>query len=335
MLYKARNLRKEYDGRVVLDMPDFYLEEGRVYGLLGPNGSGKSTLLSILSFLEPPTGGNFWYRDKKVRFDEASLLPLRREVVLVDQHPILFSASVAANVGFGLKMRGVGTGERNRIVEECLDLVGMRDFFKTRGYRLSGGETQRVAIARALACSPRVLLFDEPTASVDVESRIAIEAIIKRIHEERGMSVIVCTHDRLQAARLAQEILFLFAGRPSEFAHENIFSVQVREGEEATRAWVSDSVAVELSGPVQDGDKVSINPKSIIIEPDTGSEPGPGQLQGHIAQLSSEGNRVRLVVEVGVPLTALLRKKQLVEKGLTVGDPVSVRCPDYGIERLG
>jgi tungstate transport system ATP-binding protein len=335
MLYQARNLRREYDGRVVLNIPELHLEEGRVYGLLGPNGSGKSTLLSLLSFLERPSGGNLWYRNRLVRFDEPSLLPLRREVVLVDQHPILFSSSVAANVGFGLKMRGMGSRERNRVVEECLDLVGMRDFFKVRGYRLSGGETQRVAIARALACSPRVLLFDEPTASVDVESRIAIEAIIKRIHQERGMSVIVCTHDRLQAARLAREILFLFAGRPSEFAHENIFSVQVREENGANRAWIGDTVAVDLPGPAQSGDKVSINPKSIAVEPDTGGESGPGRLHGHIAQLSSEGERVRLVVEVGVPLTALLRKKQLLEQGLTVGDPVLVRCPEHGIEVLG
>ncbi len=334
MLYKARNLRKEYEGRVVLDIPELHMEEGRVYGLLGPNGSGKSTLLSLLAFLESPSGGTLWYRDRPVRFDEASLLPLRREVALVDQHPILFSSSVAANVGFGLKVRGVGTRERNRIVEECLDLVGMRDFFKVRGVRLSGGETQRVAIARALACSPRVLFFDEPTASVDVESRIAIEAIIKRIHEERGVSVIVCTHDRLQAARLAQKILFLFAGRPSDFAHENIFSVQAREGTPPPRGCIGDSVVLDLPAPVRDGDKISINPRSVIITPATGVHPDPGQLQGHIAQLSREGNRVRVVVEVGVPLTALLRKKYLLDQGLTVGDSVLVRCPEHGIEIL-
>ena len=94
-------------------------------------------------------------------------------------------------------------------------------------HRLSGGETQRVAIARALACSPEVILFDEPTANVDVENQIAIERIIQEINREKGISVIFTTHDMVQASRLADHTLFLFDGKITRSTYENIFNGRI------------------------------------------------------------------------------------------------------------
>lgn len=205
MLYSVRNLKKIYNGRAVLDLERLSLEKGKVYGLLGPNGSGKTTLLHILSFLTSPSAGTVFYEDKPVSFAENLLQPLRREVVLVDQHPILFSTSVYKNIEFGLKIRKIPKQERKKIIEASLDMVGMREFMSADNHHLSGGETQRVAIARALACSPKVMLFDEPTSSVDVSSQIAIENIIRNLHTEKGISIIFSTHDLLWASKLADE----------------------------------------------------------------------------------------------------------------------------------
>ncbi|NVM57951.1 MAG: ATP-binding cassette domain-containing protein, partial [Desulfobacterales bacterium] len=228
MLFEIKNLTKVYGNRTVLDIPELSLEKGKVYGLLGPNGSGKTTLLEILSFLLPPSAGEIVYDSRKVDFSEGFLQGLRREVVMVEQQPILFTTSVYKNVEFGLKIRNVSKDRRKRIVYEVLDLVGMREFAEASAHKLSGGETHRVAIARALACSPKVILFDEPTSNVDIENQIAIEGILRDINIQKGISVIFTTHNRIQATKLADRIVFLFNGKPASSIYENIFSGPIR-----------------------------------------------------------------------------------------------------------
>ena len=200
-LYEIRDLVLTYDGTRVLDIPELTLESGAITALLGPNGAGKSTLLRQLAFLERPDRGRIIFQGVSAGQNGNSLRSLRRKVVLVDQHPILFTTTVARNVAFGPSVRGHSREECRRIVHETLEMVHMRDFENAHGPSLSGGETQRVAIARALACRPEVLLLDEPTASVDTENRIVIEKIVRQIRDELGISVVFCSHDRRQSSR--------------------------------------------------------------------------------------------------------------------------------------
>ena len=143
MLFEIKDLKKAYGERTVLDIPDLHFEEGIIYALLGPNGSGKTTLLEILSLLMPPTAGRIRYRNKEVDFTGNNLAALRREIVMVQQNPVLFTTTVYKNLEFGLQIRGISKTERARIIEESLDLVGMRQFIGAEAHRLSGGETQR------------------------------------------------------------------------------------------------------------------------------------------------------------------------------------------------
>ncbi len=334
MLYSARNLRKIYGSRTVLHLDELHLEEGLIYGLLGPNGSGKSTLLSLLGFLDIPSGGTLWYRDKVVRNDPGQMLSLRREVVLVDQHPILFSTSVFKNVEYGLRVRGVASGERRRMVEECLDLVGMRSFIHEKGHQLSGGETQRLAIARALACSPRVLLFDEPTASVDVENQIGIENIIRTVHEEKKVSIILCTHDMLQVSRLAQETIFLFDGRRSASTHENIFSGVIDTRNDTPVLRLAGTVILPLLTEVRGPVKVAIAANALRISTGLQTPQDRTTLPGTIRQLTLEGNHIRALVDVGIPLSVRMKKQMFQAVGACVGDDVRITCPDHGIQIL-
>ncbi len=177
MRYRLKHIQKIYQGRTVLDIEDLAIEPENIYILSGPNGSGKTTLLHILAFLLHPDAGRMVFEDQPVRFSAAYLQKLRQSVVLVDQHPVMFSTTVYKNVEFGLRARGVAAKNRRHAVESALDLVGMRGFIHEAAGHLSGGETRRIAIARALACSPDVLLFDEPAAGLDPESRIAQEEI--------------------------------------------------------------------------------------------------------------------------------------------------------------
>ncbi|MEE8540304.1 MAG: ATP-binding cassette domain-containing protein, partial [Desulfobacterales bacterium] len=150
IVYTISKLTKVYQTRKVLDIDSLQIEKGGIYALLGPNGAGKTTLLNLLGFLELPTTGEIFYDSKPVQFSEPYLQKLRKEVVLVDQHPILFSTTVRKNLEFGLKIRKVSPKKRNYIIDEALELVGMLDFARAPAHRLSGGETQRVALARAL-----------------------------------------------------------------------------------------------------------------------------------------------------------------------------------------
>lgn len=335
MLYTARNLRKIYGERTVLRINELHLEEGIIYGLLGPNGSGKSTLLSLLGFLETPSAGTLWYRDKMVNNDPKVLLALRREVVLVDQHPILFSTSVFNNVEYGLRVRGIAREARQRIVEESLDLVGMRAFMHEKRHQLSGGETQRLAIARALACAPRVLLFDEPTASVDVENQIGIENIIHTVHQEKKVSIILCTHDMLQTSRLAQETIFLFDGRRSASTHENIFSASIEEHAGQPWAHLAGDISIPLNTALRGPVKMAIAPNAIRIMAEQKDMPDQGTLPGKIMQLTQEGTHIRILVDVGIPLSVRIKKQSFQDAGICIGDAIRVQCPPHGIQILG
>ena len=334
MLYTARNLRKTYGNRTVLSIDELHLEEGLIYGLLGPNGSGKSTLLSLLGFLDTPSGGSLRYRDIPVRNDPKQLLSLRREVVLVDQHPILFSTSVFKNVEYGLRVRKIPRTQRRRIVEESLDLVGMRAFIHEKEHQLSGGETQRLAIARALACSPRVLLFDEPTASVDVENQIGIENIIRTVHREKKVSIILCTHDMLQISRLAQETIFLFDGRRSASTFENIFSATIRMNDGSPSVRLGENILLPLSTNVRGPVKIALAPNAIRIMAGQENDPDHPTLPGTIIQLTTEGRHIRALVDIGIPLSVRMKEKSFQNSGICIGDRVRVACPPHGIQIL-
>ncbi len=334
MLYKIRNLTKRYDERIVLDLKEFSLERGQVLGLLGPNGAGKTTLLEILAFLLPPTAGSVWFGNERVDFGSMGLINFRQKVVLVQQHPILFTSTVFNNVAFPLKIRGVSKREQHRIVDELLALVGMEAFGGARAHTLSGGETQRAAIAQALACSPEVILLDEPTASVDVENQIAIEHIIKEINREKGISVILTTHDMIQASRLADEIVFMFEGKAAESIYENIFSAHIEEDVASDRKYcvIRDGFRLGMncakSGPV----RITINPEKVDISKDEIIPSRENSFKGKLIQLTDEHKRIRALVDVGVPLGLLISKEHFAGLHLSIGSEVWVVVPSESIE---
>jgi tungstate transport system ATP-binding protein len=333
MVFSVMNLTKVYGDRKVLDIPELQVEKGKVYGLLGPNGSGKTTLLEILSFLIQPTTGEIAYNAKKVEFSRTYLQGLRREVAMVEQQPILFTTSVYKNVEFGLRIRKVEKERRRQTVFEVLDLVGMREFAQASAHKLSGGETQRIAIARALACSPKVILFDEPTSNVDIENQIIIERILRDINTQKAISVIFTTHNRMQAAKLSDHIVFLFKGKPASSVYENIFSGTIRKDDRGDMyCLVHDEVILPVHTDKIGQVTVSIDPKTARVLPAQGSPPGHNGLPGHVVQLTDEGGNVRALIDVGVPISVLLGREAYKKAPILTGDRVLVICPPQSVE---
>jgi tungstate transport system ATP-binding protein len=327
MLYTLRGLRKTYDRRTVLALDHLVIPRGKVLGLMGPNGAGKTTLLEILAFLSLPTEGEIWFGEEKVSFSSGKMTNLRRRVVLVQQQPILFTTTVSKNVAFPLRIRKHERVARAGIIDELLDLVGMLPFRDARANRLSGGETQRVAIAQALACFPEVILMDEPTANVDPENQIAIERIIRNINEEKGISVIFTSHDRIQASRLADEIVFLFEGKLASSPYENIFAAHVETDQNGRKFCVIQgglklAVNTGRAGPV----RVSVDSAAVEILGNGEKQGIDNVMKGKVLQLSDEDSRVRVLVDVGVPLNILVDKPTFREHQASVGDHVFIGC---------
>jgi len=333
MLYEIKDLIKSYEGRVVLDLKDLSMEKGKVIGLIGPNGAGKTTLLEILAFLLAPNFGEVRYNNEIVDYSGLNLIDLRHKVVLVQQQPILFTTTVFNNVEFPLKIRKRPKAERERIVEELLSLVGMEAFSDAQAHKLSGGETQRVTIAQALACSPEVILLDEPTASVDVENQITIERIIRQINTDKNISVIFTTHDMVQASRVADEIVFMFEGKVAGSIYENIFSGHIETDAAGQRYCVLQDglrlhVRSERQGPV----RISINPGAVIITRTPNSSLKENILKGRLIQLTDEQSRVRALLDVGIPLSVLILKEDFNVLHLDMGEEVWLSLPPESIE---
>ena len=222
-LYSLENIKKKYGEKTILNIDHLVLEEGRAYALTGPNGAGKTTLLHVLAFLLEPTSGVMTYKGVSVHWGKKIVQRLRREVVLVDQYPILFTAPVWKNIDFGLKIRRVPEIERKKIIWNVLELVGMEKFYEADARKLSGGETKRVALARALAIEPQVLLCDEPTANVDKENLDIILQILKKYNQERQATLVFATHLHDQGERLADEAIALKNGTLCHEETKNVF----------------------------------------------------------------------------------------------------------------
>jgi tungstate transport system ATP-binding protein len=220
-LYQIRDVEQWYNGRCVLTIENLTIHPGEIIGVVGPSGAGKSTLLRLLNFLEPPTQGEIAFRGRPFRAGQEMPLPLRRRVTTVFQRPFLLNRSVAANVGYGLSLRG-NRNEKARVAD-ALAQVGLDGSTDQQARTLSGGEAQRVALARAIVIDPEVLLLDEPTANLDPYNVNLIETIIRRRNETAGTTLVLVTHNVFQARRLAQRVIFLLNGHVVEISDAETF----------------------------------------------------------------------------------------------------------------
>ena len=193
-LLRASGLRLTLGGRAVLDGCSIAIEGGEACALTGDKGAGKTTLLRVLAGLLKPDAGTLAFEGRPV---EAGRFPMavRHAMQFVPAHPLLFSTSVAANIEYGLRARGVPRAESRRRTEEALDWARLRPVAGTHPRSLSTGETQRTAIARAWVLAPRVMLFDEPTANLDQASHAQVVELLGRLVES-GAAVLVAAHDR-------------------------------------------------------------------------------------------------------------------------------------------
>ena len=261
-----RQLTKRYGKTYALDHVDLEIRSGEFLTLLGPSGSGKTTLLTVLAGFTRPDGGSLKFGATEM----ISTPPHKRNVGMVFQNYALFPhMTVAGNVAFALRLRGVGHNETAQRVERALDMVRLAGFGARGIDQLSGGQRQRVALARAMVFEPRIMLMDEPLSALDKQLREHMQLELRQLHDTLGMTTVYVTHDQREALTMSDRIAVINGGRimqldtpraiyerPSsrfvaEFIGESTFvPVQVTAGQVALAGYIlKTAVIAPVDGP--------------------------------------------------------------------------------------
>jgi len=332
-------IRKAFGAKDVLNDVSLDVETGELLAILGPSGCGKSTLLRVVAGLLRADRGTV-----RIAGREMDGVPSRdRGIGFVFQDYALFpKMTVRDNVAFGLRVRGVPPGERNKKTSERLELVGLAEEADRTVETLSGGQRQRVALARALAVSPSLLLLDEPLSALDIKVRERLRREIAAVQKKVGITTLIVTHDQVEAMELGDRIAVMNEGRfeqvasprdvyqapATEFVAKFIGEVNILPGQLYRGSAYAGSLAIRMEGngiPMYGGTvKVLLRPEDVTL-----LLPGiveAGQTHARVNSVSWLGAhlRVEITTEEGYPLTSLLQRSHPMVDRMSAGDAVRV-----------
>lgn len=202
-----KNLRKSYNGKLVLNIDYLEFKKGRITALMGPNGTGKTTLLNIIGGLDHDYHGTIEYDDRVLNNN------IQKNITMLFQSIRLFKRSVYENIEYPLKIRRVPKRDRQEKILKIMQEMGISHLKDKNGYHLSGGEMQKVALARSMVFSPGVLLLDEPISSLDSQSVEIFEKQVLRYNRKTGNTIIYITHDLQAAKKISHDLVYLDNGR--------------------------------------------------------------------------------------------------------------------------
>ena len=212
---RIENVRKSFGALEVLKGFSLDVADGEFVVLVGPSGCGKSTMLKILAGLDDATSGQILIGDREV----TDVAPGERDVAMVFQNYALYPhLTVAKNMGFGLKMRGMARAEIDRRVREAAKILDVEHLLDRRPKQLSGGQRQRVALGRAIVREPQAFLMDEPLSNLDAKLRVHMRAEIGALHKRLGVTTIYVTHDQIEAMTMADRIVIMRDGAIQQIA---------------------------------------------------------------------------------------------------------------------
>jgi multiple sugar transport system ATP-binding protein len=300
------NLTKRWGEAIAVDDQSLTVEDGTFMVLLGPSGCGKTTTMRMIAGLETPTSGRILFDA-----DDVTEVPTRsRDIAMVFQNYGLYPhMSVAENIGYPLKLRGIARGERSRLVADAAAKVELGPYLDRMPAALSGGQRQRVALARAIVRRPRVFLMDEPLSNLDAKLRVTMRAEIKHLQHALAVTTVYVTHDQIEAMTLADRVAVMDRGRirqlgpPGEIYDTPADSfvagfigspaMNLIDGDVAAGQFRAPGIAVAVpstDGPVTLG----VRPEDLTL-----AEPATAPIQGSVFAVEPTGDAVLLTLTVG------------------------------------
>lgn len=343
-LLELREIEVSVNGRRLLSVPGLTVQESELLAVIGPNGAGKSTLLRVIGLLEPPTRGVVSFRGEPV--EGRNLLPLRRRMASVFQEPLLCDATVFENVALGLHFRRLPGAVIAQRVPAWLERFGIAQLASRQARTLSGGEAQRTALARALVLEPELLLLDEPFSALDQPTREGLLEELGIILRRERITTVFVTHDRNEALALGDRVAVMLGGEirqvdetarlfrapaSEEVARfvgvETILDCRVLAEQDGLAVVEGGGEKIEVAARVAPGERVRLclRPEEVTLLPPESALAGSSarnRLAGRVVRLTPSGPHVRVVVDCGIPLVALVTHRSVDQLGLREGTPV-------------
>ena len=326
------------------DLKDACLEvaNGEYFVLLGPTGAGKTVLLEVIMGFHRPDKGKIVLNDQ----DITNMQVDKRGIAYVPQNcPLFPHMNVLENVEFGLKMQQATSVDRSKAVEKMLDVMGLEGKAKMMPSTLSGGERQKTVLARVLVTEPKVVLLDEPLASIDAETSRNLRIELKRINLEFKVAFLHVTHDQIEAFSLADRLAIMRGGKivqtgaPNDIlsnpadelvarflGYQNVLHVRLVKHEGGWSEVSADGIPIKLKGELtSEAATVAIRPEDLVIA--TGAPPASGRwnsLEGKVQEYTNLGSVVEVDVDVGLLLRISIDKRTFLELNLIEGKSVWV-----------
>ncbi len=343
---RLENLRKVFDGETVaVDDVNITFPSATLTCILGPSGCGKTTLLRMIAGLETPTRGDVYFGDQRV----TSLKPSQRRIGMVFQYPVVYpGVSVRRNIELPLLEQEISENERERRIEEVIEIVGLKELLERDVRSLDVGARQKVSVARTVARQPDILLFDEPITNVDVETKVQLKRSLKELARNLEHTILYVTHDQTSAMTLADQIALMsdgnivqadaprrlynnpddrfggwFLGNPGM----NFFEDEIQRENGTSRLHTPIfPEPLELNGV--DGHEtvtLGIRPEQISVH----GEETPDAVRAEVINKSVYvGGQYLLSLRIG---DRLLKAKVDPERGRQLNETVWLRCPDRWI----
>ncbi len=308
MQVQLKNITKRFGDVIAVNQVDFEINEGEFLVLLGPSGCGKTTALRMIAGLESIDEGDIFIGGRRVN----DVLPKYRDVAMVFQSYALYPhMTVADNIGYPLKLRGVDKTQRRQAIVNTAQLVRLEEFLDRYPRQLSGGQRQRVALARAIVRRPKVFLMDEPLSNLDAKLRGRMRAELKHLQHELGITTIYVTHDQIEAMTLAQRVAIMRQGVLQQIdTPKNIYN---DPGNLFVAGFIGSPTMNFLSGLLENGDFVmpgcrikgigNTSRENVIL----GARPedmrivaeGNGQIQAVIYSVELTGDQTIVTAKMG------------------------------------
>jgi tungstate transport system ATP-binding protein len=341
-----RDVTVEFGAVRALNSISIDIRSGEMFSVIGPNGAGKTTALRVIAGLLSPSEGEVYFHNELM--DDSTRQTLRRQAPMVFQKPILFNTTVFKNVAYGLRIRRVPEDEIRKRVLEVLKLVQLTDLQDRLGRALSGGEQRRATLAMAIVLDSELLLVDEPTAYLDNESSEIVESVLQSLNSERGTTIVMVTHNILQAQVLANRAAMMKQGRIQKMGTvSEIFRTELdgllRE-QYKTNTYTGTAkamgktthngmlVQIDLGNGLKidalsrrEGNvTVIIPPDDIIVSREEVYSSARNSLKGKIISIDEHGSTVLLAIDVGQTMTVQITKRSREHLNIEVNSEVYV-----------